>query len=166
MKIKKLSIAAAIVSAIVLLGSCSKISRFQGNYSFKTSGIVTMEREFINDGTKEEIRSSLSSESGQMNILSKGGDSLIVTMSIIGGDVVVMEGKLENDRIVLNPFKRIMTVSDGSRNVTMNMDITGAATRYDDVILFDFQYLGTGSTLSYNYFVKESEVKCVAKANE
>lgn len=166
MKIKKLSIAAAIVSAIVLLGSCSKISRFQGNYSFKTSGIVTMERESINDGTKEEIRSSLSSESGQMNILSKGGDSLIVTMSIIGGDVVVMEGKLENDRIVINPFKRMMTVSDGSRSVTMDMDITGAATRYDDVILFDFQFLGTGSTLSYNYSVKESEVKCVAKANE
>ena len=42
MKIKKLSIPAAIISAIVLLSSCSKISRFQGNYSFKTSGIVTM----------------------------------------------------------------------------------------------------------------------------
>ena len=54
-----------------------------------------MERTSVNDATKEEIKSALTSESGQMNILSKGGDSLIVTMSIIGGDVVVMEGKLE-----------------------------------------------------------------------
>ena len=90
MKIKKLSIPAAIISAIVLLSSCGKISRFQGNYSFKTSGTVTMERASVNDATKEEIKSALTSESGQMNILSKGGDSLIVTMSIIGGDVVVM----------------------------------------------------------------------------
>ena len=88
-----------------------------------------MERASVNDATKEEIKSALTSESGQMNILSKGGDSLIVTMSIIGGDVVVMEGKLENDRIVLNPFKRMITVFDGSRNVAMDMDITGSATR-------------------------------------
>ena len=49
-----------------------------------------MERTSVNDATKEEIKSALTSESGQMNILSKGGDSLIVTMSIIGGYVVVM----------------------------------------------------------------------------
>ena len=166
MKIKKLSIPAAIISAIVLLSSCGKISRFQGNYSFKTSGTVTMERTSVNDATKEEIKSALTSESGQMNILSKGGDSLIVTMSIIGWDVVVMEGKLENDRIVLNPFKRMITVFDGSRNVAMDMDITGSATRYDDVILYEFRYRGTGTSLSYKYTVKDSEVKCVAKANE
>ena len=52
MKIKKLSIPAAIISAIVLLSSCSKISRFQGNYSFKTSGTVTMERTSVNEATK------------------------------------------------------------------------------------------------------------------
>ena len=48
----------------------------------------------------------------------------------------------------------------------MDMDITGSATRYDDVILYEFRYRGTGTSLSYKYTVKESEVKCVAKANE
>ena len=48
----------------------------------------------------------------------------------------------------------------------MDMDITGSATRYDDVILYEFRYRGTGTSLSYKYTITESEVKCVAKANE
>lgn len=172
--------ALAVVVSLMSLISCEKegVKLFDGNYSFKTSGILTVERTAkvsesdasagildIPDGNRT-FRLALTSESGQMNIIKTGDNSVIVTMNIIGGDALVFNGKAEGKVLTLDPAVRFLSFRDGANTVSLEITVSGTAEKHDDVAIFTLEYTGGGETTLYDYKILASEVKCVAKLNE
>ena len=197
----------AVVAALMSLCSCEKegVKLFDGNYSCKTSGILTVERiaeisetdgdetasgQASDNGNSEwpgidlpdidlpdipgvvlpdgdrTFRLPLTSESGQMNIIKTGDNSAIVTMNIVGGDALVFNGKAEGKTLTLDPAVRFVHFRDGASTVQLEVTVSGTAEKHDDVAIFKLEYVGKGETTLYDYEIKDSDVKCVAKVNE
>ena len=180
MKMKPFVAALAVVVSLMSLISCEKegAGLFDGNYSFKTSGILTVERTAkvsesdasagildIPDGNRT-FRLSLTSESGQMNVIRTGDNSVIVTMNVVGGDAFVFSGKAEGKVLTLDPAVRFVSFRDGANTVSLEITVSGTAEKHDDVAIFTLEYTGGGETTLYDYKILASEVKCVAKLNE
>lgn len=172
--------ALAVVVSLMSLISCEKegVKLFDGNYSFKTSGILTVERTAkvsesdasagildIPDGNRT-FRLALTSESGQMNVIKTGDNSVIVTMNVVGGDAFVFSGKAEGKVLTLDPAVRFVSFRDGANTVSLEITVSGTAEKHDDVAVFTLEYAGGGETTLYDYKILASEVKCVAKLNE
>ena len=180
MKMKPFVAALAVVVSLMSLISCEKegVKLFDGNYSFKTSGILTVERTAkvsesdasagildIPDGNRT-FRLALTSESGQMNVIKTGDNSVIVTMNVVGGDAFVFSGKAEGKALTLDPAVRFVSFRDGANTVSLEITVSGTAEKHDDVAIFTLEYTGGGETTLYDYKILASEVKCVAKLNE
>lgn len=180
MKMKPFVAALAVVVSLMSLISCEKegVKLFDGNYSFKTSGILTVERtakvsesdastEILDfpDGNRT-FRLALTSESGQMNVIKTGDNSVIVTMNVVGGDAFVFSGKAEGKVLTLDPAVRFVSFRDGANTVSLEITVSGTAEKHDDVAIFTLEYTGGGETTLYDYKILASEVKCVAKLNE
>lgn len=180
MKMKPFVAALAVVVSLMSLISCEKegVKLFDGNYSFKTSGILTVERTAkvsesdasagildIPDGNRT-FRLALTSESGQMNVIKTGDNSVIVTMNVVGGDAFVFSGKAEGKVLTLDPAVRFVSFRDGANTVSLEVTVSGTAEKHDDVAVFTLEYTGGGETTLYDYKILASEVKCVAKLNE
>ena len=180
MKMKPFVAALAVVVSLMSLISCEKegVKLFDGNYSFKTSGILTVERTAkvsesdasagildITDGNRT-FRLALTSESGQMNVIKTGDNSVIVTMNVVGGDAFVFSGKAEGKVLTLDPAVRFVSFRDGANTVSLEITVSGTAEKHDDVAIFTLEYTGGGETTLYDYKILASEVKCVAKLNE
>ena len=172
--------ALAVVVSLMSLISCEKegVKLFDGNYSFKTSGILTVERTAkvsesdasagildIPDGNRT-FRLALTSEYGQMNVIKTGDNSVIVTMNVVGGDAFVFSGKAEGKVLTLDPAVRFVSFRDGANTVSLEITVSGTAEKHDDVAVFTLEYTGGGETTLYDYKILASEVKCVAKLNE
>lgn len=172
--------ALAVVASLLSFCSCEKegVKLFDGNYSFKTSGILTIERTAkvsesdasagildIPDGNRT-FRLALTSESGQMNVIKTGDNSVIVTMNVVGGDAFVFSGKAEGKVLTLDPSVRFVSFRDGANTVSLEITVSGTAEKHDDVAIFTLEYTGGGETTLYDYKILASEVKCVAKLNE
>lgn len=172
--------ALAVVVSLMSLISCEKegVKLFDGNYSFKTSGILTVERTAkvsesdasagildIPDGNRT-FRLALTSESGQMNVIKTGDNSVIVTMNVVGGDAFVFSGKADGKVLTLDPAVRFVSFRDGANTVSLEITVSGTAEKHDDVAIFTLEYTGGGETTLYDYKILASEVKCVAKLNE
>ena len=179
MKMKPFVAALAVVVSLMSLISCEKegVKLFDGNYSFKTSGILTVERTAkvsesdasagildIPDGNRT-FRLALTSESGQMNVIKTGDNSVIVTMNVVGGDAFVFSGKAEGKVLTLDPAVRFVSFRDGASTVSLEITVSGTAEKHDDVAVFTLEYTGGGETTLYDYKILASEVKCVAKLN-
>lgn len=180
MKMKPFVAALAVVVSLMSLISCEKegVKLFDGNYSFKTSGILTVERTAkvsesdasagildIPDGNRT-FRLALTSESGQMNVVKTVDNSVIVTMNVVGGDAFVFSGKAEGKVLTLDPAVRFVSFRDGANTVSLEITVSGTAEKHDDVAIFTLEYTGGGETTLYDYKILASEVKCVAKLNE
>lgn len=180
MKMKPFVAALAVVVSLMSLISCEKegVKLFDGNYSFKTSGILTVERTAkvsesdasagildIPDGNRT-FKLALTSESGQMNIIKTGDNSVIVTMNIVGGDALVFNGRAEGKVLTLDPAVRFLSFRDGANTVSLEITVSGTAEKHDDVAIFTLEYTGVGETTLYDYKILASEIKCVAKLNE
>ena len=167
--------ALGIALALIVLGSCEKegVDLYEGYYSYKLSGSVTVEKTLIEAAeipdteTPEPVEAKLAliSENGQMNVLKKGADSLIITMNAIGGDVLVLDACVKDNDLEISEFSRIVKVEDGSRSISLNCTASGSGKKYDEIIILEFSYLGEGSSTLYDYSIKSSSVKCVAKLN-
>lgn len=180
MKMKPFVAALAVVVSLMSFCSCEKegVKLFDGNYSFKTSGILTIERTAkvsesdasagildIPDGNRT-FKLPLTSESGQMNVIKTGDNSVIVTMNVVGGDAFVFSGKAEGKVLTLDPAVRFVSFRDGANTVSLEVTVSGTAEKHDDVAIFTLEYTGGGETTLYDYKILASEVKCVAKLNE
>lgn len=180
MKMKPFVAALAVVASLMSFCSCEKegVKLFDGNYSFKTSGILTIERTAkvsesdasagildIPDGNRT-FRLALTSESGQMNVIKTGDNSVIVTMNVVGGEAFVFSGKAEGKVLTLDPAVRFVSFRDGANTVSLEITVSGTAEKHDDVAVFTLEYTGGGETTLYDYKILASEVKCVAKLNE
>lgn len=173
------TVALGLSFALIALTSCEKegVEMYEGFYSYKLSGTVTVDKLLIESvdipdtepaepAEPVEATLPLISESGQMNVLKKGADSLIITMNAIGGDVLVIDACVKGNDLEISEFSRVVKVEDGSRTVSLNCTVSGSGKKYDDVIIMDLVYLGQGSSTLYDYSIKSSSVKCVAKVNK
>ena len=174
-----LKVALGLSLALVMFSSCEKegAELYEGFYSYKLSGSVTVDKVLIEtvdipdtepSEPAEPVEATLPliSESGQMNVLKKGADSLVITMNAIGGDVLVIDACVTGNDLEISEFSRIVKVEDGNRTVSLNCTVSGSGKKYDDVIIMDLGYLGQGSSTLYDYSIKSSSVKCVAKVNK
>ena len=167
--------ALGLALALIVLGSCEKegVDLYEGYYSYKLSGSVTVEKTLIEAAEipdteapePVEAKLALISENGQMNVLKKGADSLIITMNAIGGDVLVLDACVKDNDLEISEFSRIVKVEDGSRSISLNCTASGSGKKYDEIIILESSYLGEGSSTLYDYSIKSSSVKCVAKLN-
>ena len=165
MNIKHLVPIVGVLLALAV-SSCQKdgIDLYEGNYSFKTSGTISVEKK--SDSVNETENLSITSEAGQMNILKKDDSSAVITMNVIGGDVFVLEAVVENSTLKLVPFKRKISVKEGVQTVTLDCNISGSGEKLKDVVIFTLNVTGTGSSALYNYTITDSDVKSVANLNK
>lgn len=178
------NLAATILAAsfaLCSLNSCTKEgnSLFKGHYSFKTSGTIDVERTRTyssQDPKVDTLQISLSTESGQMNILSENENTgeMIITMNVIGGDVIVYGATTSSDELSLTENKRAIKFTCENEIVSLNATVEGSAEKIDGVVIFDLKYTGetsvTPTTLSSlqktDYKILNSSIKCVAKENK
>ena len=165
----------SIISGMLLmaiLSSCTKegVDLFEGNYSFKTSGTLTIEKtllESIDESAEPTTETlALTTESGQMNILKEDDSHVIITMNIIGSDVLVMKAEVRKDILNLTDAKRTVSLRDGTATATLDCTVSGYAKKYDDTVIFTLHYEGAGSSTLHNYTITSSEVTSVARINK
>ncbi len=161
-----LKIVAMAVLVAVALCSCAKEGpgRFKGNYSFKTSGTVSVREK--GNGNAEISKVKLSDEQGQMNILKEDGDAMIVTMNVLSGAVVVFDAEASGKEIRLQPVERVLSITHGlSSSINLNAVVSGVGHRYDDTVIFELVYTGDYESFGVEYEIVGSDVKCVARLN-
>ena len=93
---------------MLALASCQKKNAplFRGDYSFKTSGSVTL-NEIDAEDEPASFTVSLPNEIGQLEIsaLDNGKDSVLVVMNTMGGEVVVTHAFCKDNEIFLRDFE-------------------------------------------------------------
>ena len=163
-----------ILFTLLTLTSCQKsgVNLFVGDYSFKTSGDISITATTVIDENNVTIPASLdvslSNDIGQLNISvsDKKNDEVIVVMNYLNGDVVVTTGTCDGKTIELEEFQRdILPVSVSTLLSSFSIKVGGTGQMYDDMIVFDMTYKGKATIESVTYKIKEKDVKMVAYRN-
>ncbi len=163
------------------LTACEKegVNRFKGNYTFKISGSITVERDAADaEEDSEPITLSLTNESGQMDItvVDEDANRLAVSMNVTSGDMLVWYATAEGKLLQLEETQRHMTFSTtmlngyhsefGTAPVGADVTITGSGERYDNIIIMDLSYTGDFQANDRTYHITDSDIVCRAKLNE
>lgn len=175
----KTKVITAFVLLMAALSSCSKegTALYKGNYSFKTSGSICARQitEPADTLLPSDITIKLATESGQMDITPRGGDAMLVTMNVTGGDMLVYDAKVGSEEdLLITPKTRRITLdfpsSEESRIKPLTFDaelsISGLGHRYDNIVLFKFTYGGKFQIGDTEYEIYASDIDCRAKLNE
>ena len=152
-----------VISAV----SCRKEgpSLFEGNYSFKTSGTITVQQSGVESAERMEI--SLSNEMGQMDILAKDGRNVLVSMNVMGGDIINCDASVTGDNLQLGPFRRKISLNWLDSGIyRADVVVSGNAVKYGDILVFQLSYSGTCERAGVIYDIVDSHVECVAKTNK
>ena len=165
-------IIAVVCSAAAI--SCTKqgTGRFEGGWSYKMSGTVTVEvvTTSIVSGeiTTETQTLSITNETGQMHIAPTGnGDEMVVTMSAIGAGVTVLDATAQGSSLIVGPTGCRLKVNLSNRS-TLDFDVvcSGEGIRYDDMLILQLDFDGDAASGESTYTILESDVKCVANLNK
>ena len=170
---KKISL---IIICLVALASCKKsgVDLFVGDYSFKTSGEISIMAQAVIDSSNiiipAEMNVSLSNDIGQLNISASDqkNDEVIVVLNYLNGDVVVTKGTCDGKTIELHEFQRnTLPISINTFLTSSSTYITVGATgqMYDDMIIFDMTYQGRATIGSVTYKIQDKDIKMVAYRN-
>ena len=166
----------AILAVMAVFCSCTKEGEklFRGNFSFKTSGSLTTEIivETALDTTTSTQNSLITTEQGQMDIISLGGDDgeMMVTMNVLNGDMRCFKATAKGSILELEPAEATIKANIRNSTIAMTVTVSGTAERYDNIVIFNLKYEGekTSETLNRTEHIriKDSEIRCVAKLNE
>ena len=152
------------------LASCQKsgTNLFRGDYSFKTSGSVTL-NEIDREGEPATYTISLPNEIGQLEIsdLGNGKDSLLVVMNTMGGEVVVTHALCKDDEIFLRDFKKNTLLFTGD-SLTLKNDLCVKATgrMYENnTLILNMTYEGQAETNERSFKVFGDDIRMAAMKN-
>ena len=110
-EMKRFLMAAAVILSMLAV-SCTKegAPRFKGNYTFKTSGTVTVSP--AGDESAEPQKLKLLDENGQMDVVvsDKNTGEMIVAMNILGGSVLTFNAVADGKTLTITPFSRQLTI--------------------------------------------------------
>ena len=145
-----------------------------GDYSFKTSGEISIKAEAVIDSSNVNIPASLNvnllSDIGQLNICSSDekNDQVVAVFNYLNGDVVVTNGTCDGKTIEIEEFRHdflpVSVTTLFSNNFYIN--VSGTGQMYDDnMIIFEMKYNGKAKIGSVTYKIKDKDVKIVAYRN-
>lgn len=172
---KKLVYVFLLAITAAAFSSCHKsgVKLFVGDYSFKTSGEVSIITEAVIDSMDIVIPAvlnvNLTNEIGQLNISvsDKKNDEVLVVINFLNGAVVVTNGTCEGEVIELDEFEvDVLPVSISSMFTYYKIKASGTGRMYDEnMIVFDMNYKGTAKTGSVTYSFRDKDAKMVAYRN-
>lgn len=157
--------------ALMALASCQKKNAplFRGDYSFKTSGSVTLEEIVPQGETGETFTVGLPNEIGQLEIstLDNGKDSVLVVMNTMGGEVVVTHAFCKDNEIFLRDFKKNTLLLTGD-SLTLKNDLRVKATgrMYEDnTLILNMIYDGEAERNERSFKVFGDDIRMAATRN-
>ena len=159
-----------VFCALLTLASCQKKNAplFRGDYSFKTSGSVTLE-EINPEDEPTSYTISLPNEIGQLEIsaLDNGKDSVLVVMNTMGGEVVVTHALCQDNKIFLRDFKKNTLLFTGD-SLTLKNDLRVHATGQmyeDNTLIINMTYEGEAETNERSFKIYGDDIRMAAIRN-
>ncbi len=161
--------------AFMALISCQKdADRFVGDYSFKTSGEITLTMETHTDSTDfflpALINLSLTNDIGQLNIShdDEKSDRVTAVINYMNGDVIVTSGSCDGKTIQLDEYRRQIIPVSVNPLLTDNfyVKVKASGQIYDNnMIIFDMTYKGKATIGPATFNIKDKDVRMVAYRN-
>lgn len=151
--------------------SCQKKNAplFRGDYSFKTSGSVTLD-EIVTEGEPASYTVSLPNEIGQLEIkdLDNGKDSVLVVMNTMGGEVVVTHAFCKDNEIFLCDFKKNTLLFTGdSLTLKNNLRVSATGQMYEDnTLILNMVYDGEAESNERSFKVYGDDIRMAATRND
>ena len=161
------------ICGLIALASCQKsgMHLFRGDYSFKTSGSVTMDEIMSEDNSDEPISYtvSLPNEIGQLEINALGNDrdSLLVVMNTMGGEVIVTHAFCDGNEIFLKDFTKNTLIFTGD-SITLKNEVRVKASGQmyeDNTIILNMIYDGEAETAERLFSIHGDNIRMVAIRN-
>ena len=160
-----------VICAFMALASCQKKNAplFRGDYSFKTSGSVTLEEIMPQGETGETFTVGLPNEIGQLEIstLDNGKDSVLVVMNTMGGEVVVAHALCKDNEIFLRDFKKNTLLFTGD-TITLKNEVRVHATGQmyeDNTLILNMTYDGEAATNNRDFKIHGDDIRMAAIRN-
>ena len=156
--------------------SCKKsgVDLFVGNYSFKTTGEVSITAQAVTDSSSTVIpavlNADLSNDVGQLDICvsDKESNEVIAIFNYMDGDLVTTYGTCHDDIIELDPFQRNtlpLSINPMLSTSSTYVTIKGTGQLYDDIIVFDMSITGRITINTVTFKIKDKNVQMVAYRN-
>ncbi len=156
--------------ALMALASCQKKNAplFRGDYSFKTSGSVTL-NEINAEDEPASFTVNLPNEIGQLEIkdLDNGKDSVLVVMNTMGGEVVVTHALCQDNKIFLRDFKKNTLLFTGD-SLTLKNDLRVQATGQmyeNNTLILNMIYEGEAETNERCFKIYGDDIRMAAIRN-
>ncbi len=157
-----------LIGCIALMASCSDpVTSRMGDYSYNIA-----KSEVIID---DSVHITLPAEQGALLLEQKDGSSIILTMTKFMGDTYTTTGEWQDNKIILKPFTRIISVTykdtitevflpvEKTFNEDYNLEVSGEADVYNESIHFTLQY--SGKCISNSKKMVGSDILMTAKKN-
>ncbi len=155
---------------LMALSACQKknVPLFRGDYSFKTSGSVTLD-EINAEDEPVSYTVSLPNEIGQLEIsdLGNGKDSVLVVMNTMGGEVVVTHALCKDNEIFLRDYKKNTLLFTGD-SLTLKNDLRVSAKGQiyeDNMLILNMVYEGEAETNDHSFKVYGDDIRMAATRN-
>ena len=159
-----------MLCGLFALSACQKrgMHLFRGDYSFKTSGSVTLDEIDPEDEPASYIV-SLPNEIGQLEIsdLDNGKDSVVVVMNTMGGEVVVTHAFCDGNEIFLKDFTKNTLLFTGD-SITLKNEghVQASGQMYEDnTIILNMIYDGEAETSERNFKIHGDNIRMAAIRN-
>ena len=152
------------------LASCQKKNAplFRGDYSFKTSGSVTLD-EINAEDEPASYTVSLPNEIGQLEIsaLDNGKDSVLVVMNTMGGEVVVTHALCKDNEIFLSDFKKNTLLFTGdSLTLKNDLRVKASGQMYEgNTLILNMIYDGEAETSERLFSIHGDNIRMAAIRN-
>ena len=159
------------ICALIALASCQKKNAplFRGDYSFKTSGSVTLDEIVTNGEEGDSFTVSLPNEIGQLEISVLGNekDSVVVVMNTMGGEVVVTHALCQDNKIFLRDFtKNTLLFTGDSISLKNEVRVSASGQMYEDnTLIINMIYDGEAETNERNFKIHGDNIRMAAIRN-
>ena len=156
--------------ALMALTSCQKKNAplFRGDYSFKTSGSVTL-NEINAEDEPATFTVNLPNEIGQLEIkdLDNGKDSVLVVMNTMGGEVVVTHAFCKDNKIFLRDFnKNTLLFTGDSITLKNELRVKASGQMYENnTLILNMTYEGEAETNERSFKVYGDDIRMAAIRN-
>ena len=159
-----------ILCGLIAFTSCQKknVPLFRGDYSFKTSGSVTL-NEIDTEDEPASYTVSLPNEIGQLEIsaLDNGKDSVLVVMNTMGGEVVVTHAFCQDNKIFLRDFKKNTLLFTGdSLTLKNDLRVKASGQMYENnTLILNMIYEGEAETDDRSFTIYGDDIRMAATRN-
>ena len=167
---KNIRLVLFVFCALMALASCQKKNAplFRGDYSFKTSGSVTLDEINVED-EPASYTVSLPNEIGQLEISALGNDkdSVVVVMNTMGGEVVVTHAFCKDNEIFLRDFKKnTLLLTGDSITLKNNLRVSAKGQMYEDnTLILNMTYDGEAESNERSFKIFGDDIRMAAIRN-